>query len=71
VHGQQWCLSQNKGVSYKAGLTVFGIVSAFVETNHTQSAQQCIKEGSSTNLTHHVWGSNDYVWNYPRVMRSY
>ena len=71
VHGQQWCLSQNKGISYKYGLSIFGIVSAFVETNHSQSAQQCIKEGSSTQITHHVWGSNDYVWNYPRVMRSY
>jgi len=45
-------------------------VSIAIETDHSSSAQQCIKEGNGTQQRHHVWGSNDYVWNYPKVMHS-
>jgi hypothetical protein len=67
--GQQWCLDQNQGVHYKYGAKVF-FVSISAETDHSTSAAQCIKEGNSTQRRHHVWGSNDFVWNYPKVMHS-
>jgi hypothetical protein len=51
--GQSWCLNQNKGVDYKFAAT-FGFVTVSDETAHTQSSQQCIKEGKSRQRTHHV-----------------
>jgi hypothetical protein len=62
---QKICNTKGSSFSYGDGVTVYGIgLKTTVE--ETASTQQCITEGSSRKIVHHVWGGNNYIWNDPR-----
>ena len=70
ARGQGMCVAKGTGYTYGAGVVIFGIALS-ADTNHDSSTEQCIHEGTSSSLTHRVWGSNHYVWNGPRRFFSY
>jgi hypothetical protein len=65
-----FCVSKSFGYNYGVGVSIFGI-GLNAQTNHSTSTQQCISEGTSSSITHRVWGSNHYIYNGPKRFFSY